>query len=377
MKVFQVGGSLRDEMLGLPVTERDWVVVGSSPEAMIRQGFRPVGKDFPVFLHPETHEEYALARTERKTAPGYHGFVFHASPNVGLEEDLARRDLTINAMARAADGTLFDPFGGQADLAERRLRHVGPAFVEDPVRLLRVARFLAKLAPFRFETAPPTVALLRHMVSAGEVDALVPERVQQELDKGFQTLHPSHMLRALHAWGALSRLFPNLPSEHLEPSLQAVDGCARHNLPQRQRWIAWLSTLLGPLPDPQRQSLMADWGERYRWSREKVQLITLACTLGPSLRHLDARTPESWLPIFDRYDAWRRPARFLESLDLQVCLAELFQDGHPDLKTNGQKALDICLALDSAAIARATTDPRTIPELLRQQRLSALRSLIP
>ncbi|MFN9490379.1 MAG: multifunctional CCA tRNA nucleotidyl transferase/2'3'-cyclic phosphodiesterase/2'nucleotidase/phosphatase, partial [Betaproteobacteria bacterium] len=180
MKIYVVGGAVRDELLGLPVQDRDHVVVGATPEEMIRRGFRPVGRDFPVFLHPETHEEYALARTERKTAPGYHGFAFHAAPDVTLEQDLERRDLTINAMARDDDGRLIDPHHGAEDLGEGLLRHVSPAFAEDPVRILRVARFAAR---FGFSVAPETQALMRQMVEAGEADALVAERVWQELVK--------------------------------------------------------------------------------------------------------------------------------------------------------------------------------------------------
>src|SRR3954471_9482180 len=175
MNIYAVGGAIRDEMLGLPVQDRDYVVVGATPEQMVAQGFRPVGKDFPVFLHPETHEEYALARTERKTAPGYHGFVFHTAPDVKLEDDLVRRDLTINAMARAEDGSIVDPFGGQQDLHARVFRHVSGAFAEDPVRILRVARFAARFPEFR--VAASTNELMRQMVAHGEVDALVPERV--------------------------------------------------------------------------------------------------------------------------------------------------------------------------------------------------------
>src|SRR5688572_14962025 len=195
MDCYVVGGAVRDELLGRPVNDHDWVVVGATPQQMVDRGFLPVGKDFPVFLHPQTKEEYALARTERKTAPGYHGFAFHADPGVTLEEDLARRDLTINAMARAADGRLVDPFGGQDDLRAKRLRHVSPAFAEDPVRILRLARFAARFGDF--EVAPETLALMRQMVASGEVDALVPERVWQELSRGLMEAHPSKMFEVL------------------------------------------------------------------------------------------------------------------------------------------------------------------------------------
>jgi tRNA nucleotidyltransferase (CCA-adding enzyme) len=194
MQIYTVGGAVRDEMLGLPVKDRDYVVVGSTPEDMVKQGFRPVGRDFPVFLHPQTHEEYALARTERKTAPGYHGFNFHAAPDVTLEQDLQRRDLTINAMARDGDGQLIDPHHGADDLGEGVLRHVSPAFAEDPVRILRVARFAAR---FDFTVAPETQALMVQMVEAGEADALVAERVWQELSKGLMEKSPSAMFAIL------------------------------------------------------------------------------------------------------------------------------------------------------------------------------------
>lgn len=210
MKTYLVGGAVRDALLGLPVSERDWVVVGETPASMRAKGFRPVGKDFPVFLHPQTHEEYALARTERKTAPGYHGFVVHAEPSVTLEQDLLRRDLTINAIARAADGTVIDPYGGMQDLQQRILRHISPAFSEDPVRILRTARFAARFASLGFRVADDTKALMQSMVEAGEVDALVPERVFAELVKALSGPAPSLFIEVLRGCGALPRLMPEL-----------------------------------------------------------------------------------------------------------------------------------------------------------------------
>ena len=203
-----VGGAVRDALLGLPVQDRDWVVVGATPEALVAQGYVPVGKDFPVFLHPVSREEYALARTERKTAQGYRGFAVHAAPDVTLEEDLARRDLTINAIAQGADGTLTDPYGGQRDIAARVLRHVTEAFAEDPVRILRVARFAARFPDFSI--APDTMALMQRMVADGEVDALVPERVWQELSRGLMAQQPSRMFEVLRACGALHKLLPEV-----------------------------------------------------------------------------------------------------------------------------------------------------------------------
>ncbi len=228
MKVYLVGGAVRDRLLGLPVEERDWVVVGETPEAMERRGFRQVGKEFPVFLHPETHEEFALARTERKIAPGHRGFVVHASPDVTLEEDLARRDLTINAMAMDEEGHLIDPYGGRRDLENRLLRHVSPAFAEDPLRILRVARFSARYAHLGFKVADETLELMRKMVDAGEVDALTPERVWQELVKALGERAPAEFFQVLRACGANARLFPE------------IEGL--FGVPQPRRWHPEIDT---------------------------------------------------------------------------------------------------------------------------------------
>jgi len=208
MQTYLVGGAVRDLLLGLPVTDRDWVVVGATPQELLAAGYLPVGRDFPVFLHPQTKEEHALARTERKTAPGYHGFAFHAAPDVTLEQDLSRRDLTINAMARDDRGRVIDPFGGQRDLASRVLRHVSPAFAEDPVRILRLARLAARFADF--EVAGETLALAEQMVENGDVDALVPERVWQELARGLMERRPSRLFHVLRRCGALARLLPEV-----------------------------------------------------------------------------------------------------------------------------------------------------------------------
>lgn len=208
MQTFMVGGAVRDRLLGLAVKDRDWVVVGATPEEMLARGFRPVGKDFPVFLHPDTNEEYALARTERKTGHGYKGFAFDAAPDVTLEDDLLRRDLTINAIACDDDGRLIDPHGGAVDIERRVFRHVSSAFGEDPVRILRVARFAARFADFR--VAPETLALMRSMVERGEVDHLVAERVWQELARGLMESTPSRMISTLRECGALERILPEL-----------------------------------------------------------------------------------------------------------------------------------------------------------------------
>ncbi|MFN8986275.1 MAG: multifunctional CCA tRNA nucleotidyl transferase/2'3'-cyclic phosphodiesterase/2'nucleotidase/phosphatase, partial [Burkholderiales bacterium] len=222
MKTYTVGGAVRDQLLGLSVTDRDYVVVGMTPHQMIEAGFKPVGADFPVFLHPKTHEEYALARTERKTGPGYKGFTFHAAPTVTLEEDLARRDLTINAMARDDAGHIIDPYGGQADLNHKLLRHVGDAFREDPVRILRTARFAARFAQMGFTVAGETMALMREMVDAGEVDSLVAERVWQELARGLAEATPSRMFEVLRDCGALAHIAPEIDRLWGVPQSSAV-----------------------------------------------------------------------------------------------------------------------------------------------------------
>ncbi|MDI1291643.1 MAG: multifunctional CCA addition/repair protein [Methylobacter sp.] len=226
MEIYLVGGAVRDKLLGLPIKERDWVVLGETPESMVKHGYRPVGKDFPVFLHPKTHEEYALARTERKTAPGYKGFTIHAAPDVSLEQDLIRRDLTINAMAMTPEGRLIDPYGGQIDLEKRIFRHISPAFAEDPVRILRIARFAARYGHLGFTLAEETRSLMQSMVTAGEVDHLVPERVWAELFKALNEKSPSAFFYTLKACAALDKIFPEIQClfgvpqpEHYHPEI--------------------------------------------------------------------------------------------------------------------------------------------------------------
>jgi len=221
MRTYLVGGAVRDRLLGLGGSDRDHVVVGATPEQMLAAGFRPVGKDFPVFLHPQSGEEYALARTERKTAPGYRGFTFHADPGVTLEEDLVRRDYTVNAIAEDEAGELVDPYGGQRDLQARVLRHVSAAFAEDPVRILRGARFLARFAPLGFTVAPETLELMRAMVANGEVDHLVPERVWQELQRSLSEARPSACIGLLRDSGALARLLPEVDALFGVPSARS------------------------------------------------------------------------------------------------------------------------------------------------------------
>lgn len=297
---YEVGGAVRDALLGLPVNDRDWVVVGATPERMVELGFRPVGRDFPVFLHPVTHEEYALARTERKSGRGYRGFVVHCAPDVPLEEDLRRRDLTINAMARAPDGTLVDPWGGERDLRDGVLRHVSEAFAEDPVRILRLARFAARFE--RFTIAPGTVAQMRNMVLAGEVDALVPERVWQEIARGLGERTPSRMFAVLHGVGALARLMPDLDRCWGAAAADAVDRAARRDVPLAPRFAA----LLHPLD----VDAVLRTCERLRAPNDcrdlARRLVAEQATMDASAT-LDGA---ALLALLERCDAIRQPARF-------------------------------------------------------------------
>ncbi len=332
-RLYIVGGAVRDALLGLPASDRDWVAVGATPEQLLAQGFRPVGKDFPVFIHPQTGEEVALARTERKTAPGYHGFAFHAAPEVTLEDDLRRRDLTINAIAQAEDGTLIDPYGGQRDLQDGVLRHVSDAFAEDPVRLLRLARLAARFHGFAI--APETQALLVRMVQDGEVDALVPERVWQELSRGLMTERPSRMLQVLRDCGALKRLLPEVdrlwgvpqpPLHHPEIDtgvhlLLVLDECARAAAPLPVRWAA-LCHDLGKATTPRDEwprhighegrsaQLAAALAERLRVPIDCRELAGAVAREHTHVHASDALGAGALVRLFERCDALRRPDRF-------------------------------------------------------------------
>ncbi len=315
MDVYLVGGAVRDGLLGLSGSDRDWVVVGATPQGMLDQGYQPVGRDFPVFLHPSTHEEYALARTERKTAPGYRGFEVHAAPDVTLEQDLSRRDLTINAMAQDAQGNIIDPYGGQRDLRARVLRHVTDAFREDPVRILRVARFAARFPDFT--VAPDTLALMREMVQHGEVDALVGERVWQELARGFMATQPTRMIEVLTQCGAWQRLLPQHPPIHQALALAARSGAtlsvraacvfagdagtptSDHTPASNQPWALSPLVLPGDVRDviELTRQLRLQWHEVPHWTVGQC----LACLL--------------------KCDAMRRPERLQEALEALTCIA--------------------------------------------------------
>jgi len=398
MKIYSVGGFLRDELLGLPVADRDYVVVGATPEQMAGLGYKAVGKDFPVFLHPETHEEYALARTERKTARGYHGFEFHTAPDVTLEQDLARRDVTINAIARDEAGNLVDPFGGVADLRARVLRHVGPAFVEDPVRILRVARFAARLG---FAIAPETLELMQRMVDGGEADALVAERVWQELARGLMERQPSRMLQVLRDCGALARILPELdalfgvpqPAEHHpevdtgEHILLVLDYAAAQGFPLEVRFAA-LAHDLGKGTTPRVQwpkhigheersaELALSLCERLRVPHECRDLALLAALHHGVIHRALELKATTILKLLQACDAWRRPERFSQLLDACACdfhgRTGYRERPYPQA-ARLQAALAAALAVDAGAIANGQHEPQRIKDEVARARLDAIR----
>jgi len=376
---YVVGGAVRDALLGAPASDRDWVAVGATPEELVALGYKPVGKDFPVFIHPRTGEEVALARTERKVGPGYHGFTFHAAPEVTLEEDLARRDLTINAIAQAEDGTLIDPHGGQRDLAARVLRHVSEAFVEDPVRLLRVARLAARLVDFT--VAPATMALLRRMVGAGEVDALVPERVWQELARGLMSTRPSRMFTLLRECGALARLLPEVdrlwgvpqpPQHHPEVDtglhlMLVLDQCALAAAPLPVRWACLVHDLgKGTTPPEQwprhlghegRSAVLARrLAERLRVPTDCRELADVVAREHGNVHRSCKLDAAALLRLFERCDALRRPARFVQVLQACECDARgrtgLEAAPYPPVRRL-PPLLQAALAVDTAAVAAA------------------------
>lgn len=400
IQCYVVGGAVRDRLLGLPVQDRDHVVVGATAEIMGALGFRPVGKDFPVFLHPLTQEEYALARTERKTAPGYKGFKVHAAPEVSLEEDLGRRDLTINAMAEDRTGRIIDPHGGQADLEARVLRHVSHAFVEDPVRILRLARFAARFPDFR--VAPETLDLMRDMVAAGEVDALVPERIWQELSRGLMAHQPSRMIQVLRECGALARLLPEVdrlfgvpqnPASHPEIDtgihvLAVIDQAARMERALPVRYAALLHDLGKGLTPRDRWPhhggheaggvvAVDAVGERLRASADCAGLARVVARWHGQAHAADSMAAEGLLSLLENTDALRRPDRFEQFL--QACEADF--RGRPGFESRpfpqaDRLRLTLAAARSVAAgpIAATAADPAAIPALIRAARLAAIES---
>ena len=377
MKMWMVGGAVRDALLGLPVNDRDWVAVGATPQEMVNAGYTPVGKDFPVFLHPQTKEEVALARTERKSAPGYRGFTIHADPSVTLEEDLLRRDLTINAIAQAEDGTLVDPYGGQKDLRAKLLRHVSPAFAEDPVRILRVARFAARFSDF--SVAPETNQLMQHMVQEGEVDALVPERVWQELARGLMENKPSRMFEVLRTCGALARLLPEVdrlwgvpqpPAHHPEVDtgvhlMLVLDMAAQLQTPLTVRF-ACLGHDLGKgttraeeLPrhiahEARSVKLVQAMCERLKVPTDCRELAETVAREHGNVHRSETLDAAAVMRLLERCDAWRRPQRFAELLLACECDARGrtgFENRPYPQRERLQRALDAALAVDTASVS--------------------------
>lgn len=399
MQIYQVGGAVRDGLLGLPVKDRDYVVVGASPDDMACLGYRPVGKDFPVFLHPATHEEYALARTERKTAQGYRGFQVFATPEVTLEEDLARRDLTINAIAQGEDGQLIDPYGGLQDLQAGILRHVSPAFAEDPVRILRLARFSARFPGFTI--APETLALAREMAVNGEVDALVPERVWQELAKGLMEYQPSRLFLTLRSCGALARILPEVDRlfgvpqpEKYHPEIDTgihvmmvLDSAAAANESLAVRFAALTHDLgKGTTPpaewprhiahEERSYRLVRPLCERLRVPNDCRDLALLTAKFHSVAHRAFELRPETLLKLFQETDALRQPQRF--EAFLRACAADARgrtghqQDDYPQADYLRQ-ALQAATNVDAGAVARQYADPAAIKDQVYQARLSALK----
>ena len=403
MRVYLVGGAVRDRLLGLPVRERDWVVVGALPQELERAGYQSVGREFPVFLHPQTHEEYALARLERKVAPGYRGFTTQFSPEVTLAEDLKRRDLTINAMAESESGAITDPYGGQADLAARLLRHVSPAFVEDPVRVLRVARFAARFAPLGFRVAPETLELMRSMTAAGEVSALVPERVWQETERALAETRPQVFFETLRACGALRVIFPEIDALYGVPQpprwhpeidtgvhvMLAVGVAAARGASDAVRF-ATLTHDLGKACTPRER-----WPSHHGHEQAGVPLIEGLCTRlkvpngHRELAILAARhhtlvhralelKPATLLTLLEDCDAVRRPERFAELLT--ACEADARGRTGREHEPYPQAAY-LREALAAAAAVTLSEDERrgleghAIGERLRLRRLAAVTAV--
>lgn len=405
LEVYLVGGAVRDRVLGLPVRERDYVVVGSTSSEMLKRGFKQVGKDFPVFLHPDTKCEYALARTERKTAPGYHGFSIHADPAVTLEQDLERRDLTINALAQAANGNIIDPYHGLTDLKRRLLRHTSPAFSEDPVRILRVARFAARYAGLGFSVAEETMALMRNMVQTGEVDALVPERVWQEMAKAlsetWEQARLSCFFEVLRDCGALARLLPELdrlwgvpqpPQWHPEVDtgvhvMMVVDMAAQLSDCAEVRFAALCHDLgKGTTPaailpshhghEERGVDLLEEVCKRFRIPKRFCGLARITARYHGKVHKAQELKTTTLLKLFDGCDLFRRPELLAKMLI--ACEADFrgragFQERAYPQADLLRRCADAARALDAGMIARQTQEPAQIQECIRRARLDAIR----
>ncbi|HEU5399437.1 MAG TPA: multifunctional CCA addition/repair protein [Gammaproteobacteria bacterium] len=401
MKTYLVGGAVRDRLLGLPVKEKDWVVTGATPAELTALGYKPVGKDFPVFLHPESNEEYALARTERKTGRGYHGFEFMSAPGVTLEEDLKRRDLTINAIAEDSDGRLIDPYGGEPDLKARLLRHVSPAFSEDPVRVLRVARFAARFAPLGFAVAPETLALMQGMSDDGEVDHLVPERVWQETLKALASERPSVYFETLRSCGALKRVFPELERLYgvAQPAkwhpeidtgvhvMMVLDQAARLTPDPTVRFAA-LTHDLGKGTTP-KDILPHHYGHeersvkltealcaRLKTPREFKELALIVARHHGLVHKAEEIRSDTLLKLLESVDAFRRPERF--ELFLTACEAD--HRGRTGLENTPfpqadylRKAWAAARAVTTESLDTAKLSGAEIGVELKKKRLEAVR----
>ncbi len=376
MQVYLVGGAVRDELLGLAVKDKDYVVVGSTPAAMLAAGFKSVGKDFPVFLHPLSHDEYALARTERKVAQGYKGFEVHASIEVTLEEDLARRDLTINAIAKDAQGKLIDPYQGCADLQAKIFRHVSPAFAEDPVRILRAARLAARFPTFK--VALETNGLMQQMVAAGEVDALVAERVWQELAKGLMEQQPSRMFEVLQACGALGRILPELaalwtaePDEPARHLLQIMDIAARQQQTLPVRFAVLMQA--GQLNADQVKGLSL----RLKVPNDNKELAQLLLKFHAKWPQIMSMTASELLDFLIALDAIRQPTRLKDFLSAVRCSDVSVEQGYADKASQLlQTALAAAVNIDAGAAAQACTQPEQIKLAVYTLRLDAVRQVL-
>lgn len=356
MKIYLVGGAVRDQLLGLPVKEYDYVVVGATPEEMLKQGFKPVGKEFPVFLHPETKEEYALARTERKIAKGYKGFEFYAAPEVTLEEDLLRRDLTVNAIAQTESGKLIDPYHGQTDLKNKILRHVSPAFAEDPVRILRVARFAARFHEFKVH--PDTVKLMRQMVHAGEVDALVPERVWQEFVRALQEKHPERFLEVLAECDALPILFPQLINS-LETIKKTLQEAAKNNYDDVICFASMFANI-----DPDEAITLC---ERYKIPAAHRDLAILISKYHGNYLNALQLSAEDLLNLLEKTDAFRRPDRFEKFLT-----ATEINQGDKKVSQRLFSAFKAAASVETAEIAKPGMAGLEIAQALRKARIKKI-----
>lgn len=373
MKIFLVGGAVRDALLQLPVKEKDYVVVGASAEDLLKKGFKQVGKGFPVFLHPKTHEEYALARFERKIAKGYKGFEVDANPNITLEEDLSRRDFTINAMAKDEQGLLIDPFHGESDLKNRILRHVSPAFSEDPVRILRAARFLARYHDLGFKLAPATLALMIDMVKQGEVDALIPERVFKEFSRALEEKHPAIFFKTLFDCHALSILFPEIQIEGA--GLKALEVSSAYSCKACIRFAA----LCHAFPENHSKIALADklialnaFTHRLKLPREYSDLVKMTILHYKTVLDMDF-TSESFLHLFSKTDAYRRSHVFLNFIQVCQILADFHGKKIPIAHL--QEAFHIAKRIKFDANQYKELKPVEIGKALHEMRLKALKTL--